>query len=110
VSHDTPGWRHTGNSGGSLFFGSHPYYPTILEFDINKFMVSHLYDGNPVHGDCRMKVNDRCVGCAQCLPRCPRDAISVMGVCEILPECNDCGVCAKWCPVGALDGGGDEKI
>jgi len=53
-----------------------------------------------------VKVTDACVGCAQCLPRCPRGAISVLGRCELSPECNDCGACAKWCPVGALAGGG----
>jgi len=55
-----------------------------------------------------MNVNDSCVGCAQCLPRCPLKAITVMVRCTISPECNDCGICALWCPVGALEVGGDE--
>lgn len=56
-----------------------------------------------------MKINEECVGCEQCLPYCPMEAISMdeeEAVAIIIPdECVECGVCfrSKVCPVDAFE-------
>ncbi len=53
-----------------------------------------------------MKVDsDLCVGCGECVPYCPMEAISVDGVAEIDQEaCVECHICfrTKVCPMNAL--------
>ncbi|MDY7037177.1 MAG: 4Fe-4S binding protein [Thermodesulfobacteriota bacterium] len=45
----------------------------------------------------------RCVGCSQCIPFCPSNALRVWGVAEVIKEsCTDCLECVAYCPVDAL--------
>jgi Pyruvate/2-oxoacid:ferredoxin oxidoreductase delta subunit len=49
---------------------------------------------------------ERCVGCAACMPFCPNEAITVYGVAEIDPErCKNCGLCVAYCPNDAIEEG-----
>ena len=43
---------------------------------------------------------DRCVGCTNCIKRCPTQAIRVRGgKAQIISErCIDCGECIRVCP------------
>jgi len=53
----------------------------------------------------RFKVDSkRCIGCAQCVPKCPVGAITMeKGRAVIDPEkCIGCGICADVCPVNAI--------
>jgi electron transport complex protein RnfB len=45
-----------------------------------------------------------CVGCGDCLARCPLEALSLPGdICQVdVGRCLGCGVCAAVCPSGAL--------
>ncbi|MFC1907698.1 DUF362 domain-containing protein [Chloroflexota bacterium] len=46
----------------------------------------------------------RCVGCGQCVPFCPSQALKAWGIAEILREnCNECLECLDYCPVEALE-------
>jgi len=47
---------------------------------------------------------ERCIGCAQCVPICPVDAIKMIrGVAVIDPQkCIGCGICDGVCPVKAI--------
>ncbi|MHC1567784.1 MAG: 4Fe-4S binding protein [Candidatus Syntropharchaeia archaeon] len=46
---------------------------------------------------------ERCNGCAWCVPSCEQDAIRVWVVAEIeKEECTDCMECIFMCPAGAL--------
>lgn len=47
---------------------------------------------------------EKCVGCGQCVPFCPAEAIKVWGKAELKKEgCNDCLLCMGYCPVDALE-------
>lgn len=47
---------------------------------------------------------EKCVGCGQCVPFCPRDALCVWGIAELNQEdCDECLVCLGYCPVDALE-------
>lgn len=47
---------------------------------------------------------EKCVGCSQCVPFCPEEALTVWGLVSILIEkCTDCLICCDYCPVGALE-------
>lgn len=49
---------------------------------------------------------ERCVGCAACMPFCPNEAITVYGVAEIDRErCKNCGLCLAYCPNDAIEEG-----
>lgn len=50
-----------------------------------------------------MKINDNCVGCAQCISFCKQEAIEVKGRAKINAACVECGVCALYCPVKAIE-------
>ena len=52
-----------------------------------------------------LEVNEeKCVGCGQCQPSCPEDAILVWGLAEIdRGKCIDCLACIEWCPLDALE-------
>ena len=50
-----------------------------------------------------MKINDDCVGCAQCVSFCRQEAIEVKGRARINAACVECGVCALYCPVKAIE-------
>ncbi|MBN1133549.1 MAG: 4Fe-4S binding protein [Methanosarcinaceae archaeon] len=50
-----------------------------------------------------MKINQACVGCAQCVAFCERDAIRVKGRAYIMETCIDCGMCAAYCPMKAIE-------
>ncbi len=44
-----------------------------------------------------------CVGCGNCEPSCPSDALKAWGYLEIdAHKCSECFVCIENCPVGAL--------
>ena len=45
---------------------------------------------------------DLCVGCALCVPMCPEEAISCLGVVSIGENCIECLACLEYCPVSAL--------
>jgi NAD-dependent dihydropyrimidine dehydrogenase PreA subunit len=46
----------------------------------------------------------RCVGCGQCVPFCPSEALKVWCVAEVKPdECTECLQCVAYCPVAALE-------
>ncbi len=45
---------------------------------------------------------DACIGCGQCEPECPVEAIAVDDIAVISKECVDCGNCIDVCPVDAL--------
>ena len=55
---------------------------------MNKFFHSVILD------------KDKCLGCTNCIKRCPTEAIRVRnGKAEIIPErCIDCGECIRVCP------------
>ena len=47
---------------------------------------------------------EKCIGCGQCLPICPKEALQVWGVAEVKKEnCDDCLICTEYCPVDALE-------
>jgi NAD-dependent dihydropyrimidine dehydrogenase PreA subunit len=47
---------------------------------------------------------ERCVGCGQCVPFCPVDALRAWGMVELDKEvCTECLVCVEYCPVDALE-------
>lgn len=47
---------------------------------------------------------EKCVGCAQCVPFCPREALAAWGLCAVQRvRCDDCLVCLEYCPVDALE-------
>jgi ferredoxin len=50
-----------------------------------------------------MIVLDKCVGCGECVPFCPFEAITTYGKAIIDEEkCTECGVCIDYCPISAL--------
>ncbi|MCX9013581.1 MAG: 4Fe-4S binding protein [Candidatus Methanoperedens sp.] len=51
-----------------------------------------------------MKVNQNCVGCAQCAAYCPHNAITVFGRASINRNCVECKTCVDYCPLGAISG------
>ena len=55
-----------------------------------------------------MRITDRCVGCAQCIPYCPHEAISITESRKAIideQKCTECFVCyrAYVCPVDAIE-------
>ena len=47
---------------------------------------------------------EKCVGCGNCMPGCPEDALWAFGVCQIdRDKCVECLLCIEWCPVDALE-------
>ncbi len=53
----------------------------------------------------------RCIGCGECVRKCPRKALSCSSKRVILnrKSCNVCGACAQVCPSEALSIAGQEK-
>jgi pyruvate formate lyase activating enzyme len=53
----------------------------------------------------------RCIGCGECVKKCPRKALSCSSEKVILnrKSCNVCGACAQVCPSEALSIAGQEK-
>ncbi len=48
-------------------------------------------------------IEERCVGCAHCMPFCRQEAIAVFGKAEILKEkCIECKLCINYCPNDAI--------
>ncbi|MFC2122329.1 DUF362 domain-containing protein [Bacteroidota bacterium] len=46
----------------------------------------------------------RCVGCGQCVPFCPCQALKAWGTAEVIrANCTDCLDCLDYCPVEALE-------
>ncbi|MFH1350601.1 MAG: 4Fe-4S binding protein [Pseudomonadota bacterium] len=43
-----------------------------------------------------------CVGCAMCVPFCPEEALSCLGLAHVDEGCTECLTCLDFCPVGAL--------
>jgi NAD-dependent dihydropyrimidine dehydrogenase PreA subunit len=56
-----------------------------------------------------MRINEECVGCRQCVPYCPMEAIGMDEEANLAiidkDECVECGVCfrSKVCPVDAFE-------
>ena len=50
-------------------------------------------------------INQNCIGCSQCVSKCPRKAISILdGTAKInASKCIGCGACKAVCPMGAID-------
>jgi formate hydrogenlyase subunit 6/NADH:ubiquinone oxidoreductase subunit I len=49
-----------------------------------------------------------CTGCGHCVPFCPEEAISVLGIAEIDSEkCRACSLCQDYCPNSAIVEGPD---
>ena len=47
---------------------------------------------------------ESCVGCGQCVPFCPVEALLAWGKVEVDRElCTGCAVCVDYCPVDALE-------
>ncbi len=48
-------------------------------------------------------LENKCVGCGECVPTCPTEALSVwtLAKCDDV-LCTDCLVCIDYCPVDAL--------
>ncbi|MBO4302210.1 4Fe-4S binding protein [Methanosarcinaceae archaeon] len=58
-----------------------------------------------------MKVNEKCIGCSQCISFCKYGAIQVRGRAQISEElCRNCGICVTYCPTGALQFGDDDPV
>jgi len=49
-----------------------------------------------------VKITAKCVGCGQCKPFCPVDAIETCGISTINEDCIDCGKCKGYCPLRAI--------
>ncbi|MBI2848881.1 MAG: 4Fe-4S binding protein [Chloroflexi bacterium] len=46
---------------------------------------------------------EKCVGCGECVPVCPEEALSVWAQLTVDDErCTDCAICTDYCPVDAL--------
>ena len=47
---------------------------------------------------------DDCVGCENCVPVCPLEAISMIDGKAVIDQdkCTKCGVCIEECPVDAI--------
>jgi carbon-monoxide dehydrogenase iron sulfur subunit len=43
-----------------------------------------------------------CVGCMDCIAACPFGGVSWDPINEVAVMCDQCGVCAEWCPCKAL--------
>jgi NAD-dependent dihydropyrimidine dehydrogenase PreA subunit len=49
---------------------------------------------------------EKCVGCGQCVPFCPSEALKVWGIAEVIKDdCTECQECIDYCPVDALEVG-----
>jgi len=47
---------------------------------------------------------DKCIGCGQCVPFCPSEALEAWGIANVKREdCTDCLICIDYCPVDALE-------
>jgi len=52
-----------------------------------------------------VKVNaEECVGCENCVPVCPVEAISMVEGKAVIDQetCTECGTCIEECPVDAI--------
>jgi len=61
----------------------------------------------------KLSVGEGCMGCADCIDRCPVHAISLNHrSVEIGEDCKGCGICVHACPQGAItmEMEGDEEI
>jgi len=48
-------------------------------------------------------LEERCVGCAHCMPFCSNEAIEVMGIARIdSRRCTECKACIPYCPNEAI--------
>ena len=55
----------------------------------------------------KMKANDNCVGCGQCVKLCPRENIRIVdGKATFGANCMGCLSCLQYCPQQAIDLGG----
>ncbi len=50
-----------------------------------------------------MKVNEKCVGCGQCIAFCKYEAIEVRGKAIFNSACIACKACIPYCPVKAIE-------
>jgi NAD-dependent dihydropyrimidine dehydrogenase PreA subunit len=54
---------------------------------------------------------DKCIGCGQCVPFCPDEALEAWGVAKVKREdCTDCLICVDYCPVDALEVWEESRI
>ncbi|MCX6219774.1 MAG: 4Fe-4S binding protein [Bacteroidia bacterium] len=49
------------------------------------------------------KISDACIGCGECIDKCPIEAISEGEIYKIdAVLCTDCGSCVEVCPTDAI--------
>lgn len=55
-------------------------------------------------------ITDACIGCGQCMEKCPQNCIIEGSPCKIVQEhCLHCGLCREVCPVDAVKKKGFDK-
>lgn len=108
-----------------IIFSEQPYLSNVypgntreigIVFELNNFTVEYFNLGvNPIFreiytvGQAEIeqkgyKITDACIGCGNCLNRCPQKCIETGDTYRIKQEnCLHCGACYEHCPVKAVE-------
>ncbi len=66
--------------------------------------------GDAEHEEKGFAIMDACIGCGQCMEKCPQNCIIEGSPCKIVQEhCLHCGLCREVCPVDAVKKKGFDK-